>query len=203
MPLNSPPIPGQPSSIPGIPSIIPGLPSAIPGAPSQIGFGEMGLGSLSGGGGVAWEGLLQLTTNMNKYGTAVDKHRVIVIDKIAQDMEAWAQQNAPWSDQTGNARAGLQGSAQHDEDRHISTASIAHGVDYGVYLETRFGGRFAIILPTVLQFAGRLAEYEVPAVEEAYMSGGVAVAASDVRTNAIGRLINSRTGRFVRRVLGR
>lgn len=203
MPPNSPAVPGAPASIPGIPSSIPGLPSSIPGAPTSINFGDIGLGSVSGGtAGVEWAGILNLQTNMQTYTTALDEHRVLAMDRIAEDMEEWARANAPWEDQSGDARSTLQGSAEHDEDRHVSTATISHGVDYGVWLETRFGGRFAVILPTIMVFAGRLAEYEVSALVETYESGGRAVPSSAVRTNRAGRLIDSRSGRFVKRIVG-
>jgi hypothetical protein len=42
----------------------------------------------------------------------------------------------------------LRGSAIHESGR--STIIIAHGVPYGIWLEVRFSGRYAIIGPTLV-----------------------------------------------------
>jgi hypothetical protein len=61
--------------------------------------------------------------------------------------------NAKWTDRTGNARQGL------NADVQVSTNNVAivlyHTVPYGVFLEVRWGGRYAIILPA-MQYGGPL-----------------------------------------------
>lgn len=55
---------------------------------------------------------------------------------------------APWQDQTSNARNGL--AARYvgsDGSKH--TMVLFHQVPYGIWLEVRFDGRYAVILPTV------------------------------------------------------
>lgn len=69
----------------------------------------------------------------------------------AKRMEADAKTNASWQDQTGNARQGLRGYAEHGALVH--SAVLAHSVPYGIWLETRWTGRYAIILPTILDTA--------------------------------------------------
>lgn len=67
-----------------------------------------------------------------------------------QDAVDFAKKNAPWTDRTGNARAGLH--ATHEfgpEDNFYAELIIAHSVFYGIYLEIRFSGKYAILMPTV------------------------------------------------------
>ena len=61
----------------------------------------------------------------------------------AQKMQAFAQENAPWTDRTGNARARLKGSSQMDE--YGLEISIYHQMDYGLYLEVCNNETFAIL----------------------------------------------------------
>lgn len=62
-------------------------------------------------------------------------------------VEAYAQSNAPWADQTGAARAGL--TASVDVDGGEVVLELAHSVDYGYWLEVIQDGTFAIIMPTL------------------------------------------------------
>lgn len=69
--------------------------------------------------------------------------------RYAQEMEEYAKVNAPWNDQTGRAREGLYGVALRQRNGKISIVlSYADDVDYGAYLELRWAGRYATILPT-------------------------------------------------------
>lgn len=56
--------------------------------------------------------------------------------------------NAPWTDRTGNARNGLKAEHQKQEMRwHQLT--LSHSVPYGIWLEVRWSGRYAILNPTL------------------------------------------------------
>lgn len=72
--------------------------------------------------------------------------------QLAEDMEKFAQANAPWTDRTTDARKGLSGQAFAEPG--IVGASIVHSVPYGIWLENRFERRYAIIGPTQAVFAG-------------------------------------------------
>lgn len=63
------------------------------------------------------------------------------------EVEAYAQTHAPWEDQTGAARAGLH--AEVGIEGTDVTLSLMHSVDYGVYLELKDNGQYAIIMPTL------------------------------------------------------
>ena len=66
-------------------------------------------------------------------------------------MQNSAKDNARWTDRTGNARSGLFGTAEAEFARELVVIYLSHGtdIDYGVYLETRYGGRYAIIMRTI------------------------------------------------------
>ena len=72
---------------------------------------------------------------------------------IEQEGVAYAKQNAPWTDQTGNARNGLAGAT--DVKLDSVTVYFMHQVPYGIYLETRWSGRYQIINPTIQVMAPR------------------------------------------------
>jgi len=71
----------------------------------------------------------------------------ITIERNAPQVENYMKLNAPWTDQTTNARNGL--AARAYEDRGEYGIVLFHQVDYGIWLETRFGGRYSIINPTI------------------------------------------------------
>lgn len=60
----------------------------------------------------------------------------------------YARQNAPWTDRTGNARNGLFTQVNTDGKGGVQLV-LAHGVPYGIWLEVRWSGRFAIIAPAI------------------------------------------------------
>ena len=75
-------------------------------------------------------------------------HRVHeVMRSYALEMQNYAQSNAPWQDQTGDARAGLE--AIVDEHPVRPSIYLYHTVDYGKWLEIRWNGLYAVIMPTI------------------------------------------------------
>lgn len=63
-------------------------------------------------------------------------------------LERYAKDHAPWQDQTGNARQALHTWVETLAKDTVALY-LAHGMDYGIYLETRFQGRYAVIAPTL------------------------------------------------------
>lgn len=95
-----------------------------------------------------WRGVDEMQRHMDAYGRRVMEAVRQVALYFAPIVEAEAKNNAPWTDRTGHARQGLRGFV---EDISASTVALylTHSVDYGVHLELRFQGRYAIILPTL------------------------------------------------------
>ena len=75
-------------------------------------------------------------------------------DYFAARMQAYAQQNAPWHDRTGAARAGLRGVAI--KAATAVTIILATTVSYGIYLELAHQGRYQILLPTLEAHYGQI-----------------------------------------------
>lgn len=71
--------------------------------------------------------------------------------QLAQDMEVFARANASWQDRTGDARRGLAGVPFADAGQ--VGASIVHTVPYGIFLENKHNGAYAIITRTQETFA--------------------------------------------------
>lgn len=70
-----------------------------------------------------------------------------IISGFREEMVQYARTNAPWDDRTGDARAGLE--AEYVEDDFTLNLVLYHTVDYGPWLEIRWGGKYAVILPTL------------------------------------------------------
>lgn len=74
----------------------------------------------------------------------------LIMEYNAPQVEAQMKVDAPWNDQTGNARQGLGARAFSEDTNHGIV--LFHSVAYGIWLEVRWGGRYAIILPTIEQY---------------------------------------------------
>lgn len=100
-------------------------------------------GRFAKGFGVGWVGVEQISDLFDRCETAaVDGLREAMI-ATGQEAIAWAKDNAPWQDQTGQAR-GTDLPPEDESSLHYAVAPegpykfslhLAHGVDYGVYLE--------------------------------------------------------------------
>ena len=75
-------------------------------------------------------------------------------DSYAARIEAWMKQNAQWTDHTGNARQGLHTAV--DETVNSIALHLMHGVDYGLWLEIRNQGVYAILLPALDKFSAEI-----------------------------------------------
>lgn len=88
-----------------------------------------------------------LTDGVRKVGPFVDKFINATMRYYEPQLENYARINAPWTDQTANARNGLVAQSGKEGDTHFIV--LAHRVPYGIWLEVRWSGRYAIIGPTV------------------------------------------------------
>lgn len=68
---------------------------------------------------------------------------------IAPSLENYARSNRPWQDRTGNARRRLHTKVVTSADD--LSIQLHHGVSYGVFLELKQAGKFAILKPTIMQ----------------------------------------------------
>lgn len=90
----------------------------------------------------------------DRYARAIFQSGRHIAYEQAEAMESYAKQHAPWTDRTGDARERLY--ATVEETGPIGTIVLAHGVDYGVWLELSHGGRFSIIPETIDVFGPKV-----------------------------------------------
>ena len=97
---------------------------------------------------------LELRKNIAEFGPTVNKYITLTTDFAKGNGVDEMKLKAPWTDDTGAARAGLNGDVTHEGSGPIGftehTITFAHGVDYGIWLEVANSGKYQIIMPTVL-----------------------------------------------------
>lgn len=79
-----------------------------------------------------------------KVGTAV----MMYMATQASETEAYMKLNRPWTDRTGMAKTMLNTKVSQPNENTIRL-TLAHGVDYGIWLELAHGKNYAIIGPTL------------------------------------------------------
>ncbi len=97
--------------------------------------------------GLTWDdgGLLK---NLRTFDARADKALTAAIGYHAPQAATYAKINAPWTDQTTNARNGL-GATPQRVRMGTYRIIVHHSVPYGLYLETRWAGKYKVIMPTV------------------------------------------------------
>lgn len=90
-----------------------------------------------------------LTPRAAAFSVVMEETLEDIVAEVAEEVQQYAQTNAPWSDRTGEARAGL--TAESHADNNILTIILYHTVEYGIWLEVRNSGEYAIIIPTLEQ----------------------------------------------------
>lgn len=98
----------------------------------------------------------QLGVAAIKYG------RALALDAVpnyarrkAKEIEARMKEEAPWTDRTGEARKKLRTEVEVDGTK--TTIHLVSGAPHGQYLELRWGGRWAIVSPTIPRAAIEIA----------------------------------------------
>jgi hypothetical protein len=72
----------------------------------------------------------------------------------APEAEAHMKAVGPWRDRTGAARKLLMAETVDGGDE--ITLYLVHGAAHGIFLELRWGGKYAVIVPTTHEFAARI-----------------------------------------------
>ncbi len=72
-------------------------------------------------------------------------------DTEAKRMEAYAKENRPWIDRTGNARNSIQG--KFGWRGNDATIRLSGNMPYSVWLELAYGKKYAILKPTIERHA--------------------------------------------------
>lgn len=91
-----------------------------------------------------------LTPNLEHLLPVIDAGVDLAFDSMQAVAESYMRSNARWNDQTGNARNGLR--AKHVGEAMVSHRLVLyHTMPYGIWLEVRWSGRYAIIAPSIQQ----------------------------------------------------
>lgn len=107
-----------------------------------------------------------LAPNLKALEPAIDAGVDLAFDSMVPVAESHMRTNAPWNDRTGNARGGLR--AIHESQSRVSHSLILfHTMPYGVFLEVRWSGRYAIIAPSVKELGPDLMKRVVASVDRA------------------------------------
>ena len=85
----------------------------------------------------------QLQINVTKLPSLLERLVTAATEYHGTRGEALMRRTATWRDRTGNARSGLVARVTHSPKVH--TITFAHSVPYGIWLEVRWAGRYAVI----------------------------------------------------------
>lgn len=129
------------------------------------------------------------TFDQGSLGRNLDTFDEKVHEFIKRDLEVTASRaevvlktHAPWKDRTGEARQGLWCDPWWDNAGNYSIL-MGHTVDYGIYLEESWGGKFQVVMPVLVSVArgfmesliGMLNQLDNPEPAQAAVEPGVGI----------------------------
>lgn len=96
-----------------------------------------------------------LSAGIDKMGTKLGAVILMYASTKAVELEAKMKQGRPWTDRTGMAKATLNAKVSQP-DKNTVRITLAHGVEYGIWLELAHEKNYAIVGPTVEQEGPRM-----------------------------------------------
>jgi hypothetical protein len=72
---------------------------------------------------------------------------IATVKRQSARSEGHMKNTAPWHDRTGAARGSLNAHSEHSATQ--DTLILAHGVEYGFWLEVIEGGEYSIVIPEI------------------------------------------------------
>lgn len=99
--------------------------------------------------GIIWESRPEdaFREGYSEYGQRVRDAIIILLNNHKAEIQEWMQQNASWTDRTGAARRGLYVTTDIMADSILLI--LGYSVPYGIFLETKNTGRYAILTPAL------------------------------------------------------
>lgn len=98
-----------------------------------------------------------LSKNLDKMSVKLGAVILMYASTKASEIQAKMKMNRPWTDRTGMAKALLNAKVSQP-DKNIVRITLAHGVNYGIWLELAHGKNYAIIAPTIREEGPRIVE---------------------------------------------
>lgn len=121
-----------------------------------------------------------LTPGLKAFPKTIRQRIGLYMKSQAPRVQDAARKGAPWTDRTGNARNGL--FAEYDGDlvgdQHV--VRLYHTVPYGIWLEVRWAGKYAIILPTIQSEGRRILSGMSKLIEKSGFTMSITTSASDL-----------------------
>ena len=99
----------------------------------------------------------ELSQNLDEFQDRLKYAVQMYASTKANELEALMKANRKWTDRTGMAKARLNASVSEPDENTIRI-TLAHGVEYGIWLELANEKNFAIIAPTLSQQGPRVIE---------------------------------------------
>lgn len=96
-----------------------------------------------------------ITPRLAVFDTRVEEAVAIIFDHFALVAENEMKMGARWTDRTSNARNGLVAEASREGSEFI--LNLASMASYGIWLEIRWSGKYAIVGPVQKTIAEQLA----------------------------------------------
>lgn len=101
--------------------------------------------------GITWD-FSSLLNGLDSFMSRSEAAIAMYAETAALQLQNYARDKAPWTDRTGQARQRLMGTSSKVSNGY--KLKLAHGVNYGIWLELAHEKRFAIIQPTILANSG-------------------------------------------------
>lgn len=98
-----------------------------------------------------------LKKNLDKMSVKLGAVVLMYASTKASEIQAKMKLNRPWTDRTGMAKALLNAKVSQP-NKNTVRITLAHGVDYGIWLELAHGKNYAIIAPTIREEGPRIVE---------------------------------------------
>lgn len=98
-----------------------------------------------------------LKKNLDKMSAKLGAVVLMYASTKASEIQAKMKLNRPWTDRTGMAKALLNAKVSQP-NKDTVRITLAHGVDYGIWLELAHEKNYAIIAPTVRDEGPRIVE---------------------------------------------
>ncbi len=98
-----------------------------------------------------------LSKNLDKMAVKLGTVLLMYSATKASEIQYKMKVNRPWTDRTGMAKTLLNAKVSQP-DKNTIRITLAHGVDYGIWLELAHGKNYAIIAPTIREEGPRIVE---------------------------------------------
>lgn len=106
-----------------------------------------------------------LTPSLLTMNARIQRACDVVFDLFEARAGSKLRAQAPWTDRTGNARAGL--GAVHEGRGDHNTLVLFHTMHYGIYLEVSHDGKYAVLGPVQREIAVEMERVLAAAIRRA------------------------------------